>query len=141
MTTTQWLRDPTAETTALKRERTKPPKSLEGLTVALFDIGKTRSDEFLDRVEARFAERKLKVKRYAKPTNANVDGEKLTDDALLLMPDGARDRTIPAAEVGKLEGFFIISARDLDEAAEIASLRYAFLMSSSLALRSTPSIL
>lgn len=72
MTTTQWLRDPTAETTALKRERTKPPKSLEGLTVALFDIGKTRSDEFLDRVEARFAERKLKVKRYAKPTNAKV---------------------------------------------------------------------
>ena len=72
MTTTKWLRDPTAETTALKRERTKPPKSLEGLTVALFDIGKTRSDEFLDRVEARFAERKLKVKRYAKPTNAKV---------------------------------------------------------------------
>lgn len=72
MTTTQWLRDPTAETTALKRERTKPPKSLEGLTVALFDIGKTRSDEFLDRVEARFSERKLKVKRYAKPTNAKV---------------------------------------------------------------------
>lgn len=72
MTTTQWLRDPTAETTALKRRRTKPPKSLDGLTIGLFDIGKTRSDEFLDRVEARLAERKLKVKRYAKPTNAKV---------------------------------------------------------------------
>jgi hypothetical protein len=72
MTTTQWLRDPTAETTALRRERTKPPKSLEGLTIGLFDIGKTRSDEFLDRVEARLTERKLKVKRYAKPTNAKV---------------------------------------------------------------------
>lgn len=72
MTTTQWLRDPTAETTALKRGRTKPPKSLDGLTIGLFDIGKTRSDEFLDRVEARLAERKLKVKRYAKPTNAKV---------------------------------------------------------------------
>jgi hypothetical protein len=72
MTTTQWLRDPTAETTALRRERTRPPQSLEGLTIGLFDIGKTRSDEFLDRVEARLAERKLTVKRYAKPTNAKV---------------------------------------------------------------------
>ncbi|HET6491515.1 MAG TPA: UGSC family (seleno)protein, partial [Burkholderiales bacterium] len=42
------------------------------LTIALFDIGKTRSDEFLDQVEARFTERKLKVRRYAKPTNAKV---------------------------------------------------------------------
>ena len=79
MTTTQWLRDPTAETTALRRERTKPPKSLEGLTIGLFDIGKTRSDEFLDRVEARLTERKLKVKRYAKPTNAKVAPGEVVD--------------------------------------------------------------
>lgn len=67
-----WLRDPTAETTPLRRPRLKPPPSLEGRTIALFDIGKTRSDEFLDRVEARLAERGLKVRRYAKPTNAKV---------------------------------------------------------------------
>ncbi len=67
-----WLRDPTAETAPLKRPRAKPPRSLEGLTIGLFDIGKTRSDEFLNQVEARLAERKLKVKRYAKPTNAKV---------------------------------------------------------------------
>jgi hypothetical protein len=67
-----WLRDPTAERTPIKRARKKPPQSLEGRTIALFDIGKTRSDEFLDRVEARLAERRLKVKRYAKPTNAKV---------------------------------------------------------------------
>jgi hypothetical protein len=79
MTTTQWLRDPTAETTALRRERTKPPKSLEGLTIGLFDIGKSRSDEFLDRVEARLTERKLKVKRYAKPTNAKVAPAEVVD--------------------------------------------------------------
>jgi hypothetical protein len=42
------------------------------LTVALFDIGKTRSDEFLDQLEKRFAERGLKTRRYAKPTNAKV---------------------------------------------------------------------
>jgi hypothetical protein len=40
--------------------------------VALFDIGKTRSDEFLDQLEKRFAERGLKTRRYAKPTNAKV---------------------------------------------------------------------
>jgi len=72
MTTTQWMRDPTAETAPLKRPRTKPPRTLQGLTIGLFDIGKTRSDEFLNHVEARLLERKLKVKRYAKPTNAKV---------------------------------------------------------------------
>ena len=67
-----WLRDPTAETSAIKRARVKPPASLDGLTIGLFDIGKTRSDEFLDQVEKRLAERGLKVRRYAKPTNAKV---------------------------------------------------------------------
>ena len=69
---TNWLRDPTAETSAVKRPRVKPPQSLQGLTVALFDIGKTRSDEFLDQLEKRFAERGLRTRRYAKPTNAKV---------------------------------------------------------------------
>jgi hypothetical protein len=67
-----WLRDPTAETSAIKRPRVKPPKSLDGLTIALFDIGKTRSNEFLDQLEKRFAEHGLKTRRYAKPTNAKV---------------------------------------------------------------------
>ena len=67
-----WMRDPTAETSPLKRARLKPPVSLEGLTIGLFDIGKTRTDEFLDQVEKRFAERGLKTRRYAKPTNAKV---------------------------------------------------------------------
>jgi hypothetical protein len=67
-----WLRDPTAETTAIKRARVKPPASLEGLTIGLFDIGKTRSNEFLDQIEKRLAERGLRTRRYAKPTNAKV---------------------------------------------------------------------
>jgi hypothetical protein len=67
-----WLRDPTAETSAIKRPRVKPPTSLAGLTVGLFDIGKTRSNEFLDQVEKRLGERGLKTRRYAKPTNAKV---------------------------------------------------------------------
>ena len=32
-----WLRDPTAETSAIKRPRVEPPASLEGLTIALFE--------------------------------------------------------------------------------------------------------
>ena len=67
-----WLRDPTAETSAVKRPRVAPPASLDGLTIGLFDIGKTRSNEFLDQIEKRLAERGLKSRRYAKPTNAKV---------------------------------------------------------------------
>ena len=67
-----WMRDPTAETSPVKRARRAPPKSLDGLTVGLFDIGKTRTPEFLDQVEKRFNEKGIKTKRYGKPTNAKV---------------------------------------------------------------------
>ena len=67
-----WMRDPTAETSAVKRPRRAPPKSLEGKTIGLFDIGKTRTPEFLDQIEKRFNERGLKTKRFGKPTNAKV---------------------------------------------------------------------
>lgn len=67
-----WMRDPTAETSPVKRARRAPPPSLEGKTIALFDIGKTRTTEFLDRVEQRFKERGLKTKRFGKPTNAKI---------------------------------------------------------------------
>ena len=67
-----WMRDPTAETSSVKRPRKAPPPSLEGLTIGLFDIGKTRTPEFLDQVEKRFNEKGLKTKRCGKPTNAKV---------------------------------------------------------------------
>jgi hypothetical protein len=61
-------------------------------------------------------------------TGKYVTGEKLTDDSLLLLPGGARSDTIPAAEQGVLEGYFVITAGDLEEAASIAEscphLRY-----------------
>lgn len=57
-----------------------------------------------------------------------VTGEKLTDDSLLLLPGGTRSNVIPAAEQGVLEGYFVITASDLEEAASIAEscphLRY-----------------
>ena len=67
-----WMRDPTAETSPVKRPRRAPPKSLEGLTIGLFDIGKARTPEFLDQVERRLHEKGIKTKRVGKPTNAKV---------------------------------------------------------------------
>ncbi len=64
------LHDPTSELSPLLRPRVQPPESLQGKTVALFDLGKIRSDEFLDYLEVRFVERGLEVVRMAKPTNA-----------------------------------------------------------------------
>ena len=42
------MRDPTAETAAVLRERLPPPTSLAGKAVALLSISKERSDEFMD---------------------------------------------------------------------------------------------
>ena len=72
MSSMQWMRDPTPETAPLKRARLAPPPSLDGLTVGLFDIGKTRTKEFLDRVEFRLHERHIRTIRCGKPTNAKI---------------------------------------------------------------------
>ena len=72
MSSMHWMRDPTPETSPLKRARLAPPPSLAGLTVGLFDIGKTRTKEFLDRVELRLHERDIQTIRVGKPTNAKV---------------------------------------------------------------------
>lgn len=66
------LLDPTAERAPFMRPRLAPPDSLDGKTIALFDIGKARGSVFLDRLEERLGEKGLKVRRYAKPTNARV---------------------------------------------------------------------
>lgn len=68
----QWMRDPTPESSPLKRARRAPPPSLDGLTVGLFDIGKARTKEFLDRVEFRLHERHIRTMRCGKPTNARI---------------------------------------------------------------------
>ena len=61
------LRDPTSEQGSPRRERLAPPASLAGETIALLDIGKERSDEFLDSIEILLNERGHQVRRYAKP--------------------------------------------------------------------------
>ena len=66
------LHDPTAELSPTQRPRRKPPASLDGKVVALFDIGKPRSDEFLDGLEGLMSERGVKIARFAKPTNTRT---------------------------------------------------------------------
>ncbi len=66
------LHDPTAELSPIRRPRRAPPESLDGKVVALFDIGKPRSDEFLDSLEKLLSERGVRTARYAKPTNVRT---------------------------------------------------------------------
>jgi hypothetical protein len=69
---TYQMLDPTAELSPGRRTRRAPPARLEDATIGLLSISKERSNEFLDQVEKRLAERGLKTRRYAKPTNAKV---------------------------------------------------------------------
>ena len=66
------LRDPTPELSSLLRTRTPPPRSVQGKTVALMDIGKMRGDEFVDRLEQLFTQAGIATRRYKKPTNTRT---------------------------------------------------------------------
>ncbi len=66
------LLDPTGEHQAVARKKAARPKSLEGLTIGLLDIGKARGDVFLNRLDERLTERGITVKRYAKPTPSRL---------------------------------------------------------------------
>jgi hypothetical protein len=66
------LRDPTAESSPVRRARLAPPPSLDGKSVALMDIGKSRGKEFIDRLEGHFKQAGVATRRYAKPTNTKV---------------------------------------------------------------------
>jgi hypothetical protein len=72
VTKTTILMDPTSEKTPAQRERLPRPTSLDGLTIGLLDISKTRGNLFLDQVELRLGERGLTTKRFQKPTFARV---------------------------------------------------------------------
>ena len=65
---TKQLLDPTNETNPAIRERVPRLATLDGQIVGLLDISKMRGDIFLDRLEERFVERGVSVKRYSKPT-------------------------------------------------------------------------
>lgn len=62
------LLDPTSERAPAARLRASRLPSIEGRTIGLLDIAKARGDVFLDRLEARLAERGATVLRFRKPT-------------------------------------------------------------------------
>ena len=64
------LLDPTAESNPPGRTRVPLPVSLDGLTVGLLDITKSKGDIFLDQLAQRFTERGVTVRHYAKLTSA-----------------------------------------------------------------------
>lgn len=68
--TTVRLHDPTSERAPVDRARVSPSLALDQATIALLDLGKIRSDDFLDTIEVAMHERGLKTLRFAKPTNA-----------------------------------------------------------------------
>ena len=63
------LLDPTSERSPTVTPRLPRPERLDGLTVGILDIAKSRGDVFLDRLDERLRERGIAVKRYKKPTN------------------------------------------------------------------------
>lgn len=71
------MRDPTAERTAVIRQRLSPPPTLKGRKVALLSISKERSDEFLDTIELALIEHKVEVIRFKKPTHTKPAPEQL----------------------------------------------------------------
>ena len=74
------LHDPTSEAAPATRPRRPPPASLDGRTIALFDIGKARAGEFLDHLEARLRAEGVATARFAKPTNAKPATPAILDD-------------------------------------------------------------
>ena len=63
-----YLRDPTNEATASMRKSIPLPDDIAGKTIALLDISKERSMEFLDHIEAQFSGEGFTVKRFRKAT-------------------------------------------------------------------------
>ena len=66
------LLDPTGEHQVSAKTKAPRPKSLEGTTIGLLDIGKARGDVFLNRLDERLTEKGITVKRYAKPTPSRL---------------------------------------------------------------------
>lgn len=77
---TYTMRDPTAETAAVLRERLAPPPDLAGKTVALLSISKERSDEFMDALEPMIQAAGVTTFRVKKPTHTKPAPEAILQD-------------------------------------------------------------
>ncbi len=74
-----YLRDPTSEAAAAIRP-TKPfPPVGKGKTIALLDISKERSAEFLDRMALNLTDAGYLVKRYRKGSHSKTAAPEITE--------------------------------------------------------------
>ena len=74
------MRDPTAETEPVERDRTPPKTELANATIGLLSISKERSAEFLDSVENLLSAQGHKVLRFEKPTHTKPAPEEMLQD-------------------------------------------------------------
>ena len=72
MSESRTLLDPTSEERPAERQRRARPTTIDGLTVGILDISKSRGNVFLDQLDELLSERGISVRRYAKPTFARV---------------------------------------------------------------------
>jgi len=65
------MRDPTAELSAIMRERLTPPDTLQDCTIGLLSIAKERSAEYLDSIEDQLSNQlpDVSIRRFEKPTH------------------------------------------------------------------------
>lgn len=66
------VRDPTSESSETMRRPKALPADITNKTIALLNISKERSDEFLDRLELRFSDAGFPVKRYRKASHSKT---------------------------------------------------------------------
>lgn len=78
MNTLHFMRDPTSEISTTIRSAQVFPKELKGKTIALLDISKERSSEFLDHLEPKLSNAGFSVKRYRKASHSKVAATHIT---------------------------------------------------------------
>ena len=74
-----FLRDPTSEAATTTRPTRPFPPDLGGKTIALLDISKERSREFLDRVALNLSNAGYTVKRYRKGSHSKTAAPQITE--------------------------------------------------------------
>ncbi len=73
-----YLRDPTSEASSTIRSARVFPDNIDGKTIALLDISKERSSEFLNHLEFKFSEAGFPVKRYRKASHSKIAAPEIT---------------------------------------------------------------
>lgn len=78
MTDINFMRDPTSEASTTIRSSRLFSGDLKGKTIALLDISKERSSEFLDHLEPKLSNAGFSVKRYRKASHSKVAATEIT---------------------------------------------------------------